>query len=152
MSYESDLAAYKVQPTGEERRLMDMTSDQRRDYIDRMEHAAAQSEYQRKEAEIQRQVEAATALSVSRNQQLLHGGQSFSRVRAGEETVYEHRSVIADRRTGVDMSNVPVTIGGIQLGPEQARQLVANGTFTEAEYREALKAEAAKRGGVPSFR
>lgn len=150
MSYESDQFAYKAPPSAEERRLMDMTTEQRREEIDKMEYAAARSEHLRKEAELQRQVETATALSVSRNQQLNHGGQSFARV-SGNTTTIEHRSVIADRRTGVDVSNIPLTLGGIQVGPDQARQLVAQGMFSEAEYKEAMRFEAAKRGGVPSF-
>lgn len=151
MTYEQDQAAYKASPNAEEMRFMSMSANERRDHIDRMEHAAARAEHVRKEAELQRMVEQQTALSVSRNRQLNFGGQTITRVNGDGTTSTEHRSE-AIRHVAVDMTNIPVTIGGIQLGPEQARQMVADGMVSQEDYRAALNAEAHKRGGVPSFK
>ena len=114
--------AHLDQPiTAEEGRLMNMTSEQRTDYINRLEHASAVAAHKQKEAQFKAKVDAATEVSLAGNhryQEMLRGQSGSQRATiANGKTTFEQlnqRSAGTAHFTAPQalVDQVPVTIGG----------------------------------------
>lgn len=122
--------------------------------IDRMRFDAAKERHDRKEADLKAQVETATEVSLRANQQLaaqrmgINGGQALT---AGQQMAAQEASgdafMVAPRAL---IDQLPVTIGGIQLGPKQAQDMLARGEIRRADYVAAVNKALAPYG--QSFR
>lgn len=151
-----------TQPTAEEYRFMAMSQEQRQEHIDRMEWASRRATHDAKEADLQRRVAEATAVSLNGNAwyQQAQRGQLHQRVTVqnGKTTVEDlSRPAIA---SGINIAapaalvdTLPVTVGGIQLGPQQAKEMLARGEITAADYQRGVNEALAPYGySAPSFR
>ncbi|MFC3325668.1 hypothetical protein [Mesorhizobium cantuariense] len=148
-------------PTMAEFAIMNMTTAERETHIDKMRHAAAVANYNEKEARIKAQVAAATEVSLAGNQwyQAQQRGELSQRVSVSNgKTTVEQLNAKADPsnsafavppRALVDI--LPVTVGGIQLSPKQARQMVEAGEISTADYAAAVELAVAPYG-YGSFR
>ncbi|MDW9931990.1 hypothetical protein GOB12_02320 [Sinorhizobium meliloti] len=154
--------AYKTPPTAEELGFMSMSPDQRRDYISRMEHAAAKATHDTKVAALQEQVRKATEVSLQGNQwyQMQQRGQLSQRVSVSDgQTTTENLRATPNASSNAYtapkalVDQLPVTVGGIQLGPDQAKEMLARGEISARDYQSAVN-EALKPYGysAPSFR
>ncbi|MDW9354626.1 hypothetical protein GOA97_01930 [Sinorhizobium meliloti] len=127
-------------PTTEEYGFMNMTADQRRDYIDQMEHASAKAAHDAKENALQADIARATELSVANNPQL-------QAQRMGVTT----NRVVSSREVGMIappevVSKTPVRFNGIEISGQQAKDMVTYGQWSEGEYRKALSEALAVHG------
>ncbi|TIP26246.1 MAG: hypothetical protein E5X67_21025 [Mesorhizobium sp.] len=149
-------------PTAAEQAIMNMSPAERADHIDRMRHAAAVANYSEKEARMKAQIAAATEVSLAGNQwyQAQQRGQLSQRVSIsnGKTTVEQlnakappsdSSAFAIPPRALVD--SLPVTVGGIQLGPKQARQMVEAGEISPEDYGAAVERAVAPYG-YGSFR
>ncbi|MQW08093.1 hypothetical protein GHK45_31460 [Sinorhizobium meliloti] len=127
-------------PTAEEYGFMNMSADQRRDYIDQMEHAAAKADHDAKEAALQAEIAKATELSVANNAQLQAQRMGFSQNRV---TSSRDVGMIAPPEV---VAETAVRFNGIEISAQQGKDMVANGQWSEAEYRAALGEALAVRG------
>ncbi|CAH2394513.1 hypothetical protein [Mesorhizobium ventifaucium] len=148
-------------PTTAELAIMNMTQAERETHIDKLRHASAVAAYNEKEARLKAQVAAATEVSLAGNQwyQAQQRGELSQRVSISNgKTTVEQLNAKADPsdsafavppRALVD--SLPVTIGGIQLGPKQARQMVEAGEISAKDYAAAVELAVAPYG-YGSFR
>lgn len=121
-----------------------MTPEQRRDHIDRIEHAASVAEHNEKQAALRAKVEAATQVSLAGNAwfQAQRQGQLNQRITVADgQTTVEQLNARPAGNTGpftappaALVDQLPVTVGGIQLGPRQARDMLARGEISQADY------------------
>ncbi|TIL29499.1 hypothetical protein [Mesorhizobium sp.] len=124
-------------PTMAEFAVMNITPAERETHIDKMRHAAAVADHNEKEALMKAQIAAATEVSLAGNQwyQVQQRGQLSQRVSVSNgKTTVEQLNAKADPSSSAFaippralVDSLPVTIGGIQLGPKQARQMVEAG-------------------------
>ncbi|MER9934708.1 hypothetical protein [Mesorhizobium sp. M0088] len=148
-------------PTAAEQAIMNMSPAQRAEHIDRMRHAAAVANYTEKEDRVKAQVAAATEVSLAGNQwyQAQQRGQLSQRVSISNgKTTVEQINAKADPSNSAFaippralVDSLPVTIGGIQLGPKQARQMVEAGEISAKDYAAAVELAVAPYG-YGSFR
>ncbi|TIN71363.1 MAG: hypothetical protein E5Y30_11850 [Mesorhizobium sp.] len=132
--------------------LAGMTHEQRREAIDRIDHANAVAEHNEREAAIKAQVEAQTETSLKGNQwlQLQQSGQ----LRSGQ-ALTEGQAKIAAAAAAQPMNGnapqalvdqLPVTIGGINFSPIDARRMMERGEVSRVDYAAAVNAEVARYG------
>ncbi|RWP72790.1 hypothetical protein [Mesorhizobium sp.] len=159
----NETASHKptAMPTMAEFAIMNMTTAERETHIDKMRHASAVADRNEKEARLKAQVAAATEVSLAGNQwyQAQQRGQLSQRVSVSNgKTTMEQLNAKADPsssafaippRSLVDI--VPVTVGGIQLSPKQARQMVEAGEISAKDYAAAVELAVAPYG-YGSFR
>jgi hypothetical protein len=150
-------------PSAEEQRLMAMTREQRRDYIDQIEHASAKAEHDAKEAALQAQIREATERSLAGNQwyQAQQRGLNNQRVTVQNGVMRterlndrsgNHQSDYSDFTAPAALvDTLPITVGGIQLGPDQAREMLARGEISEKAYYAGLDAALEPYGYKSSF-
>ncbi|MER9852243.1 hypothetical protein NKJ55_34155 [Mesorhizobium sp. M0106] len=148
-------------PTAAELAIMNMTTAERETHIDKMRHAAAVANHNDKEARMKAQIAAATEVSLAGNQwyQAQQRGQLSQRVSISNgKTTVEQLNAKADRSSSAFaippralVDSLPVTIGGIQLGPKQARQMVEAGEISPEDYGAAVERAVAPYG-YGSFR
>jgi hypothetical protein len=141
--------------------LMNMTQDERDMFIDKMRHASAVAAYNEEEARLKAKVAAATEVSLAGNQwyQAQQRGQLSQRVSISNgKTTVEQINAKADPSNSAFavppralVDRLPVTIGGIQLGPQQARQMVEAGEISAKDYAAAVELAVAPYG-YGSFR
>ncbi|ESY82805.1 hypothetical protein X739_25760 [Mesorhizobium sp. LNHC220B00] len=150
------------EPTEEERALMAMSTTQREELIDRMRYDAARATHLEKEARMKAQIAAATEVSLAGNHwyQAQQRGQLSQRVSVtnGQTTVEQLNAKAPPSNSSAFsvppralVDSLPVTIGGIQLGPKQARQMAEDGEISMEDYGEAV-ARAVAPYGYGSFR
>ncbi|MER8743225.1 hypothetical protein NKH54_09080 [Mesorhizobium sp. M1004] len=149
------------EPTEQERALMAMSATQREEVIDRMRFDAARATHLEKEARLKAQIAAATEVSLAGNQwyQAQQRGQLSQRVSISNgKTTVEQLNAKADPSNSAFavppralVDSLPVTVGGIQLGPKQARQMVEAGEISPADYAAAVE-QAVAPYGYGSFR
>ncbi|TIL44961.1 MAG: hypothetical protein E5Y32_22850 [Mesorhizobium sp.] len=132
--------------------LAGMSYEQRREAIDRIEHANATAQHNEREAALRAQVEAATEASLKGNQWLQM--QQSGQLRSGQ-ALTEGQAKIAAAAAAQPMNGnapqalvdqLPVTVGGIQLGPQQAKDMLARGEITRADYVAGVNAALAPYG------
>lgn len=150
------------QPTAEETRFASLTQAEREEHINRMRHAAAKADHDAKEAALQERVRAATELSLKHNHAYQHGGgfNFTATVRDGQAAIQENRTYRStDSGSSFPVAppaminETPIHIGGIQLGPKQAKEMMETGQISRDDYEAALNVQLAKRGfKAPSFR
>jgi hypothetical protein len=119
-------------------------SDQRREQINQLEYADAKAEVDAKEAALQARVREATERSLQGNQWL----------KAQEAGLNNFRSTVQNGRTTIEQINpkvgnltghdftapqalvdtLNVWVGGIQLGPVQAREMMQRGEISQDAY------------------
>ncbi|NGO54824.1 hypothetical protein [Allomesorhizobium camelthorni] len=131
-------------PTAAESAFQAMTGEQRRDHIDRLEYASVKADQANKAAALKAQVDAATQVSLDGNAwfQAQQRGQLNQRITvANGQTTVEQLNAKAPMNSGPFISapaaivdQLPVTVGGIQLGPQQAKDMLARGEISKADY------------------
>ncbi|MER8567036.1 hypothetical protein NKH85_03055 [Mesorhizobium sp. M0924] len=136
----------RAQEARERQGLEDRVTQMRRDH--------EQAEKDRQEVAFQERIAAQTEAGLRANQQMqakrmgintgqaLNEGQKAQVVAAGAGAFNAAPQVLVDR--------LPVTIGGIQLGPQQAKDMLARGEIRQADYIAAVNAALTPYG--PSFR
>lgn len=134
----------------EQQRINAMPVDQRREYYDRVEYEATKAEHDRKEAELQAKVAAQVQEGLRFNQQIaaqrngVNTGQALSEGQA--KTAEAMKSSNFNQAPQALIDALPVTIGGIQLGPQQAKDMLARGEIKQADYAAAVSAEVSRYG------
>ena len=150
-------------PTAEENAFAAMTGEQRHEHIERMRHASAVAAHNEKQAAIKAQVDAMTEVGLAGNAwfQAAQRGQLNQRITvANGQTTVEQINAKAPMNSGPFISapaaiidQLPVTVGGIQLGPQQAKDMLARGEISKADYDRGLNEALIPYGyGKPSFR
>ncbi|AID30572.1 hypothetical protein [Mesorhizobium jarvisii] len=123
--------------------LANMTGEQRREELRRVDALAAQAQRDQKEAALRAQVDTATERGLLFNQQLqaqrmgVNTGQALnegqSRIaKAASDAPHAHSAPQAL------IDQLPVKVGGIELGPQQAKDMLARGEIRQADYAAAV--------------
>ncbi|WP_027163660.1 hypothetical protein [Mesorhizobium sp. WSM1293] len=113
------------------------------DRVDQMRRDHEQAEQGRKDAAFNEKIAAQTEAGLRANQQLqaqrmgINTGQALNEAQKAQAASAKAFSNAAPQAL---VDQVPVTIGGIQLGPQQAKDMVAQGHYTQAEYAAAVNA------------
>jgi 5-hydroxyisourate hydrolase-like protein (transthyretin family) len=160
-SYTATSGTEPRQPTEQEYAFASMSVEQRADHIDRLKHLSAVTSYNNKEAALKAKVAAATEVSLAGNAwyQAKQAGTLNQRVTVQNgRTTVEQLNQKTDTRNGAYamppralIDQVPVTVGGIQLGPKQAQEMMARGEISEDDYAHAVDVAMAPYG-YGSFR
>ena len=128
-----------------------------------MRHAAAKADHDAKEAALQERVRAATELSLKHNHAYQSGGgfNHTATFQNGQLVIKEVKQTYRSTDSGsafpvappAMIKDTPLWIGGVQLGPQQAKDMLDAGQISRADYEAALNVELSKRGfKAPSFR
>ncbi|MER9521507.1 hypothetical protein NKI44_29815 [Mesorhizobium sp. M0614] len=128
-----------------EKAFANMTPEQRSEFVERAQHASAKAAHDEKAAKLRAQVAAATEVSLAGNawyQQQQRGTLSQRVSISNGVTKVEQLNAPAPEsassafavppRALVD--TIPVTVGGIQLGPKQAREMYERGEISANDY------------------
>jgi hypothetical protein len=124
--------------------LAGMSYEQRREAIDRIEHANAVAQHNEREAALRAKVEAATEVSLKGNSwyQMQQSGQlrTGQALTEGQKAIAAAAKPMSGSAPQALVDQLPVTVGGIQLGPKQAREMVDRGEISRADYVAAVNA------------
>ncbi|UVK36823.1 hypothetical protein LHFGNBLO_003786 [Mesorhizobium sp. AR10] len=131
------------------RDLASMSTTERHEELRRVDAAAEQAKAAQKEAALQAQIAAATERSLQFNEQLraqrvgINTGQALSEGQKAQVAAAKPMNGSAPQAL---VDQLPVTVGGIQLGPKQAREMADRGEITRADYVAAVNAALAPYG------
>lgn len=113
------------------------------DRVTQMRRDHEQAEKDRQEVAFNEQIAAQTEAGLRGNQQLqaqrmgINTGQALNEAQKAQAA---GASAFNNSAPQALVDQLPVTIGGIQLGPQQAKDMVAQGHYTQAEYVAAVNA------------
>lgn len=148
-------------PTAPSTDFSRMDADQRREYIDQLEYADAKAEVDAKEAALQARVRKATERSLQGNQWLKAqeaGLNNFRSITQNGRTTFEQINPKVGNLTGSDFTapqalvdTVNVWVGGMELGPQQAKEMMQRGEISQDTYYAAVD-KALAPYGYGSFR
>ncbi|QDB99520.1 hypothetical protein [Mesorhizobium sp. 8] len=144
--------------TPEETRLLGMSRADREEHFRRMEARAEETAARIKEYELQKQVAEDVEHSLSKNvqyQRMLRG--AHPRVASSDTDNENTRQALAQPfAIGAPQAlidTIPIMVGGIQLGPQQAKDMLATGQISKRDYDAGLARELAAYGyAAPGFR
>ncbi|RUV32646.1 hypothetical protein [Mesorhizobium sp. M7A.F.Ca.MR.148.00.0.0] len=113
------------------------------DRVDQMQRDHEQAEKDRKEAAFQEQIAAQTEAGLRANQQMqakrmgINTGQALNEAQKAQIVAAKPMNGVAPQ---VLVEQLPVTVGGIQLGPQQAKDMAARGEISQGDYVAAVNA------------
>lgn len=113
------------------------------DRVDQMRRDHEQAEKDRKEAAFQEQIAAQTEAGLRANQQLqakrlgINTGQALTEGQKAQITAAKPMNGSAPQAL---VDQLAVTVGGIQLGPQQAKDMAARGEISQGDYVAAVNA------------
>lgn len=142
----SNQADIRGQEARDRQGLEDRVTQMRRDH--------EQAEKDRQEADFQERIAAQTEAGLRANQQMqakrmgINTGQALNEGQKAQVAAASAGAFNAAPQALVDQ--LPVTIGGIQLGPQQAKDMLARGEIRQADYVAAVNAALTPYGS--SFR
>ncbi|MER8623094.1 hypothetical protein [Mesorhizobium sp. M1143] len=125
----------RAQETRERQALEDRVDQMRRDH--------EQAEKDRKEADFQEQIAAQTEAGLRANQQLQAkrlGINTEQALTEGQKAQVAAAKPMNGSAPQALVDQLPVTVGGIQLGPQQAKDMAARGEISQGDYVAAVNA------------
>jgi hypothetical protein len=127
-------------PTDHEAQMMSMTQAERNEYIERARWAAAKAAHDEKQADLDRRINESIQRAT-----YTQGGVTHRVVVNGDETMTTVEGKEPVGRPGwgymaTDPESLAINVGGIELSPEQAKVLLADGTISRQQYSDAVTA------------
>lgn len=113
------------------------------DRVDQMRRDHEQAEKGRKEADFQEQIAAQTEAGLRANQQMqakrmgINTGQALNESQKAQIAAAKPMNGSAPQAL---VDQLAVTVGGIQLGPQQAKDMAARGEISQGDYVAAVNA------------
>lgn len=136
----------------EEVKILGMSRVERDEYFARMEARAEQTAAAIKEYELQKEIAETVEHSLAKNAQYQRAlrGQHPTRWSSDDDNA-NTRQALAQPSAFMGapaalIDQLPIFVGGIQLGPQQAKELLASGQISQRDYDAGLSAELARYG------